>query len=162
MKNDFQNEEVNLGPCCVCEKKGPDVRNIMMLPGKSPTPGRGWGCAQCGLASDGASAVLCDDCMEAYGIGKAALKYACKGYPATDGRVPFGEIVGEHNHNIELHPEMCEYLWSRLGDTPIDDNECIEESFEHFAVGTFREDIWHWFEETFDVKVHDLMYGVKE
>ena len=38
------------------------------------------------------------------------------------------------------------------------DTEEIEESWNGFLNGTFREDIWHWFEETFYVSVaEDLM-----
>ena len=35
----------------------------------------------------------------------------------------------------------------------------MEEEWKDFPAGTFREDIWHWFEETFDVSVFELMYG---
>jgi len=49
-------------------------------------------------------------------------------------------------------------LWSKLGDIPIDEDECIEEDFLHFARGTDRYTIWHWFEDTFYTQVHDLMY----
>lgn len=35
----------------------------------------------------------------------------------------------------------------------------IEELWNEFPSGTNREEIWHWFEETFDVRVADLMYG---
>ena len=51
-------------------------------------------------------------------------------------------------------------LWSRLGDIPMNpETECIEEPFMHFPIGTHREEIWHWFEETFNVSVADLMYS---
>lgn len=49
-------------------------------------------------------------------------------------------------------------LWNKLGDIPIDEQECIEEKFEHFEIGTHRETIWHWFEEKFNLSVaKDLM-----
>ena len=42
-------------------------------------------------------------------------------------------------------------LWNEFGDVPMNpETECIEEAWE---------EIWHWFEETFDVRVADLMYG---
>lgn len=51
-------------------------------------------------------------------------------------------------------------LWSELGDQPVDENECLENEWEHFRAGTDREEIWHFFEETFDLSVHDdLMFG---
>lgn len=50
-------------------------------------------------------------------------------------------------------------LWKEFGDVPMNpETECIEEDWNGFQAGTFREDIWHWFEETFDVRVYDLMY----
>lgn len=57
----------------------------------------------------------------------------------------------------------CRYyideLWSEFGDVPMNPaTECIEESWRDFPAGTHREDIWHWFENTFNVSVHDLMY----
>ena len=48
-------------------------------------------------------------------------------------------------------------LWKMLGDIPTDKSECIELPFEHFPVGTHREEIWHWFEDNFDIAVFDLM-----
>lgn len=50
-------------------------------------------------------------------------------------------------------------LWYEFGDVPMDpETECIEESWRGFPKGTHREEIWHWFEETYDVSVADLMY----
>jgi hypothetical protein len=53
------------------------------------------------------------------------------------------------------------HLWKTLGDIPINDNEDIEEPFLHFPIGTNRLDIWHWFEDTFDIRVYDLMFPSK-
>ena len=51
-------------------------------------------------------------------------------------------------------------LWGKFGDIPMNpETECIEEPFMHFPIGTHREEIWHWFEETFNVSVADLMYS---
>lgn len=52
-------------------------------------------------------------------------------------------------------------LWDELGDLPMDpETECMEAPFQHFPAGTFREDIWHWFEEKFDLSVAtDLMFN---
>lgn len=98
------NETPNLGPCCVCQKTGDDVRNIIMLHKKAPIPGRGWGCLQCGLPQDGATVVLCDLCFES----KAKPSYACTGYPASDGRVPIQALSDEaFNHDLTKHPEVA-------------------------------------------------------
>jgi len=56
----------------------------------------------------------------------------------------------------------AETLWGKLGDIPTDNNDCIELPFEHFSAGTNREDIWHWFESAFDVRVYDLMNGTNK
>ena len=51
-------------------------------------------------------------------------------------------------------------LWNEFGDVPMNPaTECIEEDWCGHPAGTHREDIWHWFEETFNVRVADLMYG---
>lgn len=51
-------------------------------------------------------------------------------------------------------------LWEEFGDVPMNpETECIEVAWCGFPKGTHREDIWHWFEETFGVAVHDLMYS---
>lgn len=51
-------------------------------------------------------------------------------------------------------------LWNEFGDVPMNpETKCIEEAWHGFPSGTNREEIWHWFEETFDVRVADLMYG---
>ena len=92
------NEETKLGPCCVCETTI-GVRNILTLGQKSPTPGHGWGCLQCGLPNDGATAVVCDECLE------KPLKFACRGYPGKEGRIPIEELAGEMEHDYVMHPE---------------------------------------------------------
>lgn len=53
-----------------------------------------------------------------------------------------------------------EALWEDFGNIPMNpETECIEEPFMHFPIGTHREEIWHWFEETFNISVADLMYS---
>jgi hypothetical protein len=49
--------------------------------------------------------------------------------------------------------DAASLLWGLFGDTPIDEGECIDEPFLHFEKGTDRFDIWHWFEEYFDVSI---------
>lgn len=49
-------------------------------------------------------------------------------------------------------------LWITLEDVPINENEEIEISWHHFPAGTHREEIWHWFENTFHVSIgNDLI-----
>lgn len=38
-------------------------------------------------------------------------------------------------------------MWNEFADIPIDDNDEIEQDFYHWEKGTYRFDIWHWFDE---------------
>lgn len=52
-------------------------------------------------------------------------------------------------------------LWMKFGEIPMNpETECIEEEWHGFPAGTFREDIWHWFEETFNVSVAEDLMGL--
>ena len=53
----------------------------------------------------------------------------------------------------------CKKLWLDFAEIPIDAEDAIEQGFEHFPIGTHRQEIWHWFEENFNVRVYDLMQG---
>ncbi len=51
-------------------------------------------------------------------------------------------------------------IWDEFGDVPMDpETDCIEVAWRKFPAGTHREEIWHWFEATFHVRVYDLMYS---
>jgi len=50
-------------------------------------------------------------------------------------------------------------MWQSLGDIPVDDDGMIEVPYLHFEIGTDREEIWHWFEETFDISIYILMFN---
>jgi hypothetical protein len=68
----------------------------------------------------------------------------------------------DHHGNNELSGvdsrEKAKALWGLFGDIPIDNMDCIESPFENFPVGTDRFEIFHWFEETFNLSVaKDLM-----
>lgn len=91
-------DDPDLGSCCICG--GADrVHAIVTLELKNQVPGHGWGCFVCRLPMDGASAVLCDDCCTGWQNGQVELQWACRGYPATDGRVPIGELTEPHTHD---------------------------------------------------------------
>lgn len=55
--------------------------------------------------------------------------------------------------------DYIEDLWMDFDDVPMNpDTECIEEEWNGFPVGTHREEVWHWFEETYGISVaKDLM-----
>jgi len=103
--DDDDGEGARLGPCCVCESTIA-VHTFIMLPKKTPTPGRGWGCVVCGLPSDGAIAVICDACARAFeSVSAPPLHFACRGYPGVDGRVPIDTLAGVHEHDLSQHVE---------------------------------------------------------
>lgn len=101
----FANEYPHLGSCCACRLFKPDVRNVLCLGFKAPLAGTGWGCVQCGLALDGAVAVVCDDCLEM----AAPLQEICHGFPAERQRAAYAGYAGgeRHSHRLERHPEMA-------------------------------------------------------
>ena len=56
--------------------------------------------------------------------------------------------------------DSIKMLWRDFGDVPMDpETERIEEEWHGFKKGTHREEIWHWFEDTFNISVGDLMSG---
>lgn len=64
------------------------------------------------------------------------------------------------NRNEVVTDKEIEELWAEFADIPMDPvTECIEEDFMHFKAGTYREDIWHWFDERHSKGVAHLLYG---
>lgn len=43
--------------------------------------------------------------------------------------------------------QELENLWDEFANTPINEDDCIEQQFHTFEPGTDRMDIWHWFDE---------------
>lgn len=97
-----RNKPHSLGPCCVCGTTA-GVNVVLLLAQKSPTPGTGWGCLQCGLASDGAIAVACEPCRTQVEAGVAKVQYVCAAYPSQEGRVPIAQVTGTHEHDLSKH-----------------------------------------------------------
>jgi hypothetical protein len=97
-------QETQFGPCCICDGSA-NVRTIVMLDKEAPIPGHGWGCLTCGKPSNGAVAVICDACAEAPDVGKR-LRFACRGYPASEGRIPIAELTKPFHHDLTKHPEL--------------------------------------------------------
>ncbi len=86
-------DSVKLGPCCECEG-GKGAHNLIQLQGVlCPIPDRGWGCLVCHTTMSGAMAVLCQPCCQRWLKEHFTPRLACRGYPGTDGRVPFGQLL---------------------------------------------------------------------
>jgi len=92
-------ELVNLGSCCSCQKEGPEVRNAVMLDKRAVISGHGWGCFVCGLPNDGAVYVQCDECLSR---NRPAI-WACRGYPATEGRILIEHLMMPFEHDMSKH-----------------------------------------------------------
>jgi len=96
-------------PCCNCCKRGRHT-NIATLPRRALEPGKGWGCAICGLPPDGAVAILCDVCIELPG----PPRYACAGFLVEEERIAYTDLPpGDFEHDLEVHaadsaPLFCE------------------------------------------------------
>lgn len=108
---DPEYETPSLGPCCACGRSDPEVwvRNIIMLQKKSQIPGHGWAWVVCGLPPDGATAVLCDECLGSDEPGHPLAReprFACRGLPATEGRIPIEDLTGIFGHDEEKHTQF--------------------------------------------------------
>lgn len=58
-----------------------------------------------------------------------------------------------------LSDRLIEDLWMIFGSCDYDgETETILEYFMDFPTGTWREDIWHWFDKAYSKGVHELMY----
>lgn len=66
------------------------------------------------------------------------------------------ETVIPTNRSVQvLYP-----LWDRLTDVPVTDDGLLDESFEQFARGTDRNEVWHWFEaQNPDFIVGEVLQG---
>lgn len=71
-----------------------------------------------------------------------------------------GEICSDSCTMLGIERKAIKELWLEFGDVPMDpETECIDEPWMDFPKGTFREDIWHWFEDAFHLSVaEDLMH----
>lgn len=100
-------DEDDLGPCCGCgEPITAGYKNLVMLDYLSPTPGRGWGCAVCGIPSIGAVAVLCDTCLASMQAGLEVIRWVMSGEDSRE-RTPLAECArpagGELEHDMAAH-----------------------------------------------------------
>lgn len=67
----------------------------------------------------------------------------------------YSEIIGEYQ---EKKDEQLKALWNEFGTVPMNpETECIESDWRRWKAGTFREDIWHWFDERYSKGVAYLI-----
>jgi hypothetical protein len=60
---------------------------------------------------------------------------------------------------IEIPISQVEWkiFWDKLGNIPINEDEEIEEPFEHFEIGTNKFEIWKWFEWYFEITLGEVL-----
>ena len=81
------------------------------------------------------------------------------------------DIIDENNVKARsvkrIDMDLVKELWEQFGDIPMnEETECIEAWWgsalwcKAFRPGTHREDIWKWFEETFDISVAEELMNI--
>lgn len=81
----------------------------------------------------------------------------------SDGAAALAIVAGAPAAEMQTLAERdaaLEKLWEEFGDVPMNpETECMEAPFLSFPAGTFREEIWHWFDERHSKGVAYLLYG---
>lgn len=100
-----------------------------------------------------------------YNPGKKCVQVRVYGKDDPDGDpiqvLDISEPLKEGVDGNNYEPEEFEMLWSKFGDVPMNpETECIEEEWNGFPAGTHREQIWFWFENTFNVSVAEDLMGL--
>ncbi len=80
-------------------------------------------------------------------------------YYVTTSNNMFNFITRYETFEIPLNHFDWKMLWDKLGDIPINDNDEIENRFEHFDLGSDISDIWDWFEWFFDISLGVELYS---
>lgn len=98
-----------------------------------------------------------------HGIGCCFRHFCPVAYPATvEDLKKHGLSEDDYEEEYMMVDENlmeAKKLWAELEDVPMDcKTECMDAPFLHFPAGTHREEIWHWFEDKFNISVaKDLM-----
>ena len=105
------NDDLDLGPCCVCEGTE-NVHHILSLNRRLNKDmlghNLGWGCVTCGLAFDGAVAVVCDGCLDTgTGAVRGEIQFIRLGGHMAGRRVTIASIPDiPYQHDLSRHPEI--------------------------------------------------------
>ena len=94
----YEEEIPDLGDCCACGRGGKSVKNLVALEYQTLTPGKGWGCVVCNIPSDGAIAVVCDDCLERLLKNENIIKHAIYGYATEKKRCDIKTLKEPFRH----------------------------------------------------------------
>lgn len=158
-------KEMLLGRCLICQRKDTlPGRYVANLFGENIPTGKRLDTDYGALARSFANLK-----KKAAALGACSIAipgYIGCGLAGGDWEKVYNEILvplfadGDISLTIVYRMDSIQRLWEEFGDVPMDpDTECLERSWHGFPEGTFREDIWRWFEETFQISVaEDLMF----
>lgn len=77
----------------------------------------------------------------------------------TPYNITLENVVEDIERNIHLNDEIVKFLWEEFEDIAIDNDKCILDSFLGFDYGTYREEVWEWFDDNYAGGVAALMYA---
>lgn len=135
-ESDFDDAEPleDVGPCCSCGGLE-NVRNFIMLDYEAPVKGTGWGCVVCNLPLDGATAVICDGCLEKAWApngqlgAEDTLHYVIEGRAEEKRRLPIEQLEKiPFGHDLKYHEEYEERFPNLMAADISDDTDLIEAS----------------------------------
>lgn len=52
-----------------------------------------------------------------------------------------------HKCKEDVNDREVEKLWEEFEDVPFNENECLDCDWQGWNKGTYREEIWHWFDK---------------
>lgn len=108
------------GPCCACRREDVRLRNVVCMTFRAPVGalGKGWGCVVCAIPTDGALAVVCDECMTA----KRPIVDVCAGYARDPERTPAEPLRAiPWSHIRAFHPDAPDVDEDPEGAEALDD-----------------------------------------
>ena len=83
------------------------------------------------------------------------------GYSITDTDLKTIQSRGLEESFTNWKQTYIKDLWDDFGEVSMNpETEEIEEPWRHFLPGTHKEEIWHWFEEQFNISVAEDLMGL--
>jgi hypothetical protein len=70
-----------------------------------------------------------------------------KGTKVTDVLDWFNSNIPDVFYDNKFSEVLLEIIWEEFGDVPINNDDEIELDFYFWKKGTYRFEIWHWFDE---------------
>jgi hypothetical protein len=67
-------------------------------------------------------------------------------------------LITKHEIAKYLIEDVIDLFWKALGEVCVNEQEETEERFLHFEAYTDVHDIWHWFEEYFDISIGERYF----